>query len=292
MQDKSLSSPLSALELATAVSGEATLPTYARRSFNRCNFPPVILGSLTFQQQPAPLRLDGVEALHHRFFTALDELSDPLVRAQHFRQYMCSAFLLDHVDLAGADPQHQRVKRHKVNYLRLLRGWLFNADGMEGAVLKYWVESRFGLLARNHRGSLKEMDSEAYAIYAAEVSRGLYNANALEAQLDLLYSFCQYELERRFPGQVHWTLYRGVNRIQAHELLSRNEEHGQCRLLLNNLNSFTSDRDLAGTFGDSILETRVPGPKLLYFPGLLPDLLQGEQEHLVIGGVYQVHLGW
>ncbi|SFX05029.1 NAD+---dinitrogen-reductase ADP-D-ribosyltransferase [Marinospirillum alkaliphilum DSM 21637] len=286
----SLSSVPSALELAIATSGEATLPVWARRSFNRCNLPPVILGSLTFQQQPVPLLIDGVHDLHRRFFMALDELVDPALRALHFRQYMCSAFLLNQVDLAGADPARQRLKRHKADYLRLLRGWLFNADGMEAAVLKHWVESRFGLLPRNHRSSLKDFNSACYAAYQAEVSRGLYNANALEAQLDLLYSFCQYELARRFPGQQHWLLYRGVNRIEAHELLGSSESDC-CRLVLNNLNSFSSDRDMAGAFGDAILETRVPGPKLLYFPGLLPDVLQGEQEHLVIGGVYQVQLG-
>lgn len=283
--------PLSALALAQATSGEATLPAWARRSINRCNLPPVILGSLTFQQQPEPLLIDGVQALHRPFFTALDELEQPQERALHFRQYMCSAFLLNQVEAAGADPQHQRLKRHKADYLRLLRGWMFNADGVEAAVLKHWVESRFGLLPRNHRGSLKDTSGQAYAAYLAEVSRGLYNANALEAQLDLLYSFCQYELSRRFPAQVHWPLYRGVNRLEAHELLSRSET-GDCLLVLNNLNAFSSDRDTAGAFGDAILETQVPGPKLLYFPGLLPDILQGEQEHLVIGGVYQVQLGW
>lgn len=281
----------SALELVTAISGEATLPAWARRSFNRCNLPPVILGSLTFQQQPTPLLLDGVHDLHRRFFMALDKLADPVIRALHFRQYMCSAFLLNQVDLAGADPERQRLKRYKADYLRLLRGWLFNADGMEGAVLKHWVESRFGLLPRNHRGSLKDFNSECYAAYQAEVSRGLYNANALEAQLDLLYSFCQYELGRRFPEQQHWLLYRGVNRIEAHELLGCNKT-GICRLLLNNLNSFSSDRGMAGAFGDVLMETQVPSSKLLYFPGLLPKVLQGEQEYLVIGGVYQALLSY
>ncbi|KGK41163.1 NAD(+)--dinitrogen-reductase ADP-D-ribosyltransferase [Nitrincola sp. A-D6] len=276
--------------MAKSTSGEATLPAWARRSINRCNLPPVILGSLTFQQQPAPLLIDGVHALHQNFFQAMDGLAEPTIRALHFRQYMCSAFLLDQVEHAGADPQ-QRVKRHKADYLRLLRGWLFNADGREAAVLKHWVESRFGLLPRNHRGSLKDINSPCYAAYLADVSRGLYNANALEAQLDLLYSFCQYELKRRFPAQQHWLLYRGINRIEAHELLNRNEA-GHYQLVLNNLSSFSSDRDTASAFGDAILETQVPGAKLLYFPGLLPDILQGEQEHLVIGGVYQVQLSW
>ncbi|MBE0506878.1 MAG: NAD(+)--dinitrogen-reductase ADP-D-ribosyltransferase [Marinospirillum sp.] len=267
----------------------ATLPIQARSPINRCNLPSVILGSLTFQLKPAPLYIDGVLELHRQLFVALDNLVEPEVRALHFRQYMCSAFLLDHADLAGADPRYQRLKRHKADYLRLLRGWMFNADGVEAAVLKRWVESRFGLLPRNHGGALRDYEGERYAAYMADVSRGLYNANALEAQLDLLYTFCQYELQRRFPEQEHWLLYRGVNRIEAHEVLDQGE-NDLCRLLLNNLNSFSSDREMSGAFGDIILETQVPGAKLLYFPGLLPNILQGEQEFLVIGGVYQALL--
>lgn len=266
-----------------------TLPSRVCSPINRCNLPSATLGSLAFQLQPAPLYIDGVWELHRLLFVALDGFSEPEVRTLHFRQYMCSAFLLDHADLAGADPGRQRLKRYKADYLRLLRGWMFNSDGMEAAVLKRWVESRFGLLPRNHRGSLRDFNSECYAAYLADVSRGLYNANALEAQLDLLYTFCQYELGRRFPEQEHWQLYRGLNRIESHEVLDQGKK-GICQLLLNNLNSFSGDRELSGSFGDYILETQVPSAKLLYFPGLLPNILQGEQEYLVIGGVYQALL--
>ncbi|QEW08479.1 hypothetical protein F5I99_03695 [Nitrincola iocasae] len=54
--------------MAQSTSGEATLPGWARRSINRCNLPPVILGSLAFQQQPAPLFIDGVHTLHRQLF--------------------------------------------------------------------------------------------------------------------------------------------------------------------------------------------------------------------------------
>ena len=58
--------------------------------------------------------------------------------------------------------------------------------------------------------------------------------------------------------------------------------------MLNNLNSFTADPERADEFGDIVISARVPLPKILYLPELLPGTLRGEQEHLVIGGVYRV----
>jgi NAD+--dinitrogen-reductase ADP-D-ribosyltransferase len=264
----------------------ASLPAFARSSLNRCNLPAVILGSHTYQQHPVPLTIDGVAELHGHFFRGLDAIHTADERALHFRQYMCAAFLLDHVDEAGFVPENCAIRRDKADYLRLLRGWMFNPDGVEGAVLKRWVESRFGLLTLNHHGLLDGASSAAYESYHADYVRGLYNTNALESQLDLLYSYCQYELQRRWPEHTHWQLFRGVNRIDEHNKLGRTVD-GQQLLLLNNLNSFSCDRELSDTFGDVILEIQVPVAKLLYFPELLTGVLKGECEYLVIGGVYQ-----
>lgn len=265
----------------------ATLPAYARRSINRCNLPAIILGGLTFQQAPAPLFIDGVRELHGELFRSLEPVAEPAVRAGYFQDYMRASFLLDDPDQAGFDAGRQRVQRNKADYLRLLRGWMFNADSQEGAVLKYWVESRFGLLPRSHRGTLRTADSHRYDAYVSEYCQGIYNTNALEAQIDLLYSYCQYELQRRFPGQLHFTLYRGVNQIGSQEVMQENTE-GYRVLLLNNLNSFSDDSHHADAFGDHVFSARVPLVKLLYFPGLLPGVLSGENEYLVIGGVYRV----
>ena len=267
----------------------ASLPAFARSPINRCNLPALILGGLTFQHHPVPLYIDGIRELHWRFFRALDGISEAPVRALHFRQYMCSAFLLGQSEQAGLDPSSSGIQRDKADYLRLLRGWMFNADGIEAAVIKRWVESRFGLLTLNHRGALGDHNSEAYAVYQADYVRGLYNSNALETQLDLLYSYCQYELWRQWPERVHWRLYRGVNQLEEHDVINRIDSR-QSVLLLNNLNSFSGDRDHSDTFGDVILEMQVPAAKLLYFPELLPGVLQGEREYLVIGGVYRTLL--
>ena len=266
-----------------------SLPVHARLPINRCNLPADILGSLTFQQHPVPLQLDGVTELHSALFESLDVINDAEERAESFKSYMRSSFLLDSPDEAGFDLDTQGRKRDRADYLRMLRGWMFDADGKEAAVLKSWVESRFGLLPRNHCGPLGDFSSENYQIYLSARSQGLYNTNALESQFDLLYSYCQYELTRGSPGQTHLTLYRGINRIGDHEVLEQPEKRSYI-LVLNNLNSFTSNRERADEFGDYILEVEIPLTKLLYFPSLLPNTLKGEEEYLVIGGVYQVKL--
>ncbi len=201
---------------------------------------------------------------------------------------MTVRFLLEELEEAGLMPGRKRKSRVNANYLRMVRGWSFDSDGREGAVLKRWVESRFGLLARHHAGSLLDRDSEAYHRYLADGTRGLYATNALEAQLDLLYTYCQFELAREHPEHAaHLTLYRGINRMDEHEILET-LGGGRYRVLFNNLNSFTSHRERADEFGDYILKTEVPLPKVFFYNRLLPGMLKGEDEYVVIGGVYEV----
>ena len=262
-----------------------SLPAHARLPINRCNLPASILGSLSYQQCPVPLKLDGVEELQHSLFVALDALSDPGARARLFMAHMAAVFSLDHPEEAGhSATAHDRAR---ATYLRLLRGWAFDPDGQEGAVLKGWVESRFGLLPRHHGGPIRDFSGDPYRRYLEARSRGLYGANALEAQLDLLYSYCQYELARQRPGQTHLTLYRGVNRVTDYEVL-REQSRSRHVVLLNSLNSFTAERERAGEFGDFILETQVPLPKVFFYHRMLPGVLRGEDEFAVVGGVAEV----
>lgn len=260
-----------------------TLPRYARLPINRCNLPAVILGSLCFQRYPAPLQLDGVEVLHRDLFRRLDAHAEPARRAEVFRDYMTVRFRLEHLDEAGLDDPARG--RAKANYMRLLRGWSFAADGREGAVLKGWVESRFGLLPRYHGGPLRAGEDDAYQRYLEMRAQGLYGTNALEAQLDLVYAYCQYEFARQQPRRRHLTLYRGTNRLDAYERLADGPA-GETVLLLNNVNSFSGSRERAGEFGDYILTLAVPVAKVLCHAGLLPGILQGEAEFVVLGGVY------
>ncbi|MBN2885654.1 MAG: NAD(+)--dinitrogen-reductase ADP-D-ribosyltransferase [Chromatiaceae bacterium] len=266
-----------------------SLPAAARLPLNRCNLPAVILGSLTYQRHPVALELDGIGDLHADFLRALDALDAPEERARLFTDHMRAHFLLDTPEAAGLTPGRARRSRAKATYLRLVRGWSFDSDGREGAVLKRWVESRFGLLARHHGGPLHGRASEAYERYVAEGTRGLYATNALESQLDLLYTYAQYELARQHPGLTHLRLYRGINRIDAHEVLEQRDQR-RYRVLFNNLNSFTGTRERADEFGDDILEADIPLPKIFFHSRLLPGMLRGEDEYVVIGGVYEVRI--
>jgi len=260
------------------------LPRAVRLPINRCNLPADILGSLTFQRHPVALQLDGVAELHRALFERLAGLDDAAERAGVFMAHMVAEFSLDHPEEAGYTPRHGRAK---ANYLKVLRGWAFDADGREAAVLKGWVESRFGLLPRYHGGPIRDFSGPTYRHYLEQRSGGLYNTNSLEAQFDLLYSYCQYELARPRTGQTHLTLYRGVNRLGAYEELGE-AAPGQRIVLLNSLNSFTLERERACEFGDSILQVQVPQAKVFFFHGLLPRKLHGEAEFGVIGGVYAV----
>ncbi len=259
-----------------------SLPDSARLPINRCNLPAAILGSLTFQQHPDDLLIDGVSVLHRGLFFELDKCSNVLERGQMFMNYMQACFQLVTPEEAGAVAD----SRYKANYLRLLRGWMFDAEEQDAAVLKSWVESRFGLLTRYHKASITDFDSEAYYQYIEERSRGLYNTNALEMQLDLLYSYCQYELARRAAAQ-HLELYRGVNHFNDLEIL-RQTHKTEIITLLNNLNSFTDQYERASEFGNIILKAQIPCSKILWFPELLSGRLQGEQEYIVIGGLYRM----
>jgi len=270
----------------SADNDHATLPRYARLPINRCNIPPVILGSLTFQHHPTPLFLDSVAELHADLFRRLNAIGNRAERAEAFRDYVAVHFCLEELEKAGLTPNSK--SRAKANWMRILRGWSFDPDGREGAVLKGWVESRFGLLARFHCEPLRDFASPAYLHYQEMRSAGLYGTNALEGQLDLLYAYSQYEFRRSDASVGRIELFRGINRINEHEVLSKSGRRQV--VLFNNLVSFTSSRERASEFGDYILCTRVPSEKVFFSHEVVPGVLKGEEEYLVIGGVYDVSI--
>lgn len=261
----------------------ATLPRHARLPINRCNLPATILGGLTYQQHPEVLLIDGVDQLHRDLLEELDHHDSKARREEIFTNYMAGQFSLETPEEAG----WEEGKRRNADYRRVLRGWSFDPDNREAAVLKAWVESRFGLRTRYHREPLESESDEAYQRYRAEATAGLYNTNALEHQLDLLQRYCQYELHREAPERTHLRLYRGINRLDEHDRLERGEK-GEAVMLLNNLNSFTRERERAEEFGDHILTAAVPLSKVICFSGLLKGLLKGEGEYVVLGGAYRV----
>ncbi len=285
--------------MAVKRSNNCRLPQGSYLPINRCNLPAVILGGLTFQQQPAPLLIDGVADLHKDLFQRLAHLPDKAQRVQQFYDYVDVHFCLDDPAAAGYSPGSKG--RPKANWQRTLRGWFFDSDSREGAVLKAWVESRFGLLTRFHQQPIRDVNSHGHLKFLEARAKGLYNTNALEAQLDLVYGYCQYELSQprqslQTPNrsQTHLTLYRGINRLEQLSLSTgpleqseRNEQEGAV-LLLNNLNAFSLDPERASEFADRVVKIQVPTQKVFCFDQLFPSLLNGEGEYIVIGGLYRI----
>ncbi len=252
--------------------------------FSRCSLPPWALVSREFQENPWPIEIVGVRQSEARLFALLDPCPDPQERGRIFHEYVCERFLL------GQWSEHKGDEAKGHDYLRFLRGWGFDSNNRSGAVLKAWVESRFGIRATYHAGRLRD-DPAARLKYDEDRMRGEAATMGITSQLDLLYTFCQYELARRLPGERWLTLYRGTHDPEEYAVRGGGEEGV---VELNNLSSFTSDREIAWEFGSFVWEARVPIPKVVFFSGLLPrHLLEGEKEHLVLGGECRVkRLAW
>jgi len=254
-------------------------------SFNYCNFPPWVIASRHFNDNPQPLELQGVRGANRFLFQKLDGLTTACDRALVFNDYMSVKFQLHQWESQGTDKARKSLKN---SYLRFLRGWMMDANSIEGAVLKGWVESRIGLPPTFHKVRLKGIHAEEYLIYAIDRMKGSERTNAINSQLDLLYEYCQYELACRFPGERWLTLYRGTFDASEHDLIEQLGKREQI-VRLNNLASFTSFAERAWEFGFTVWEVQVPLAKIFFFNELLPNsILKGEGEYMVIGGEYRV----
>ncbi len=250
-------------------------------AFNRCNLPPWAIASLEYQDSPQPLEIDGARATDRRLFAQLAAIADPEQRGQIFHDYLSVKFRLHEWS------QHQASARTSLrhSYIRFLAHWGVDSNGHAGAVLKAWVESRFGLRATYHKGRLAT-DPAARERYAADRMKGAAQTMGVAMQFDLLYTYCQDELQRRHPKSTHLTLFRGTH--DPEEYAVSGSEDGTL-VHLNNLSSFTANRETAWEFGSSVWEVQVPLTKVVFFSGLLPrHLLEGEAEYLVLGGQYRV----
>jgi len=254
-------------------------------SLNRCNLSPWIIGSEEFQAEPLPVEIDGVRTTDRGLFRCLESIAEADARSQFFHDYLCAKFSLNEkFELHGKS-------KSPYSYLHLLRAWGADSNGQAGAVMKSWAESRFGILATYHKGRLAE-DAAARQNFQLDRQRGAAKAIGVLMQLDLLYTFCQDELGRRFPDEKWQTLYRGTHDSEEYTIRHAGAGDGKNRaalVQLNNLSSFTSDPEVAWEFGSSAWEVRVPFAKIVFFSGLLPKhILSGESEYLVLGGYYNV----
>jgi len=254
-------------------------------SMNLCDLPPWVIGSAHFNRQPQSLEIQGVRHSNRLLFERLEPLTDPVARGQQFHDYMDVKFQLHQWEQAATASSRKSLKN---SYLRFLRGWMFDSNAVEGAVLKGWVESRIGLPPTFHREPIPDVHGEAYFRYTVERMNGSLRTNAINDQFDVLFAFVQEELRRRYVGKTHVTLWRGVNDFAEHEIV---EDYGghRYRLQLNNLNSFTTGFERAWEFGSKVLEAEVPLSKVFFWGDVLPrSLLKGEGEMMVIGGEFDV----
>lgn len=252
---------------------------------NRCNLPPWAIASRHYNRHPKPLEIQGVQHNGRPLFEKLEQQDDAEVRGCLFHDFMDVRYQLHQWQREESTNSRKSLKN---SYLRFLRGWLFDSNSVEGAVLKGWVESRMGLTPTFHHEPINDIHSQAYFRYTVERMQGSQRTNAILPQFDLLYEFVQYELGRRFADQTHMTLYRGIYDFKEHQVVERLTKNSYL-LRLNNLNSFTDDFEKAWEFGSRVLETEVPLTKILFMGGLLPrSLFKGEGEVLVIGGEFEV----
>ncbi|MCC7219539.1 MAG: NAD(+)--dinitrogen-reductase ADP-D-ribosyltransferase, partial [Candidatus Contendobacter sp.] len=100
-------------------------------------------------------------------------------------------------------------------------------------------------------------------------------------------TYCQYELHRSQPDALHLSLYRGFNQFSDDQMLVKLDRR-RLIVLLNNLSSFSVNRERAEEFGDHLLRVQVPISKIFFYNRALPGMLKGEDEYVVIGGIYEV----
>lgn len=251
-------------------------------SFNRCNLPPWAIASVDFQDNPRDIEIEGVRQTDRRLFDKLASIGVAEERARVFHEYLSVKFRLHELD--EHTQSAQASLRH--SYLHFIRAWGADSNGHGGAVLKAWVESRFGIRATYHSGRLGQ-DADANDRYLRDRMKGASKVMGASMQLDLLYTFCQDELKRRLPGQRWLTLYRGTHDPEEYAVRDGGANHELVEL--NNLSSFTSDLEVAWEFGSLVWEVKVPLQKIVFFSGLLPkSILEGEAEYLILGGTYRV----
>jgi len=123
------------------------------------------LASCAFNEAPVPLHIWGVREMNPSLFSMLERAGDLAEAGEAFFCYMMAMF--------GLDPEQRDAasggkRRYRSSFRRLIEGWGFDSNGPEGAVLKGWVESRFGICPSFHKEIIERVSSRAWAAYVEE----------------------------------------------------------------------------------------------------------------------------
>lgn len=250
---------------------------------NLINIPTYMFVSNEYNLNVLPITISGVWQYYEDIFLTIKRASTIKDAALTFTNAMDTLFSLN-----------EKYNGKKLgSYTRLLKGWLFDSNSIEGAVMKGWVESRFGITPFFHKEIIDDINCEAYYAFMMEKMDSRHNKNLIFHQLDLLYTYTQCILETFYRKQLpKITLYRGVNDLSEHLVVKEYDKTKIC-IEQNSLVSFTSDREIASQFGDYILTSEIPYTKIVFFSEVLPGLsFCGEKEYLVLGGRYDTHISY
>ncbi|HYB51535.1 MAG TPA: NAD(+)--dinitrogen-reductase ADP-D-ribosyltransferase [Burkholderiaceae bacterium] len=258
---------------------------------NLVGVPAQLIGSVAFNRHPVALSIAGTRESARGLFGLLEAAQNLAQACEIFGHFMELTFGL--TPDPGARQRSERL-RYRANYRKLLEGWGFDSNAAQGAVLKGWVESRFGLVPTFHAGALGRFPSPAWVRYIEQKMVSRFHGNCINLQLDLLYEYCQWAAQRfGLPARDRFAVWRGVNSLEEHRIVSGSLRSRHAVVQLNNVVSFSLSREHAEQFGDWILATSVPVQKLLFFPGLLGrSLLAGEGEVIALGGQYEVEAAY
>lgn len=254
---------------------------YHTTSLNLIGCPTAYFASAAFNRSPLPVSINGVREMNPELFDTMDRFGPddvPLLFMEHMRVM----FELD------TDVEIRSKQQRPISYLRMMRGWFFDSNRPEGAVIKGWAESRFGLRTLYHRSWLDDITDTAYRVYLSEKMHPRFHSNSIYAQFDLLYEYCQYFWERFGPVKKKITLYRGINRAENDISILERTSRKSLKVRNNCLNSYSSCKERASEFGDMILKVVIPFQKLFCSPEIIPSMLPSyENEYIVLGGDYE-----
>ena len=258
---------------------------------NMVGVPVGLIGSTAFNRCLRRVTIHGTRETHPGLFRLLGPCDNQAAAAEVFEHYMQVEFGLD----PATPVEPSTMRRPATSYVELLRGWGVDSNCPKAAVLKGWVESRFGLVPIFHKQRLGLFPSPGWAAYLQDKTDVHFHNNCIYQQFDLLYEYCQWSIRHfKAPGPRFVRLWRGTNNVEE-QLVEGDARNRYCTVRLNNLVSFSASKERADEFGDWVLETEVPTVKLLFFPGLLRNhVLDHEGEFLAIGGNYKVRAyhGW
>ena len=136
----------------------------AGHSTNLVGVPTDLLASCAYNDHPVPLHVSGACEMNKSLFEMLAQAPDLPDAGIAFSQYMMAMFGIDPEQQEPTPARANGPRRYRSSYLRLLKGWGYDSNSREGAVLKGWVESRFGIFPTFHKEKLARSGT-AWATY-------------------------------------------------------------------------------------------------------------------------------